>query len=232
MKIAVVEDNQTDLSETLAALNRFLKENSVDFDISVFSSAEEFLQGEAIFDIALFDIALPEMSGMDLARKIRETDPEMAIIFLTNMAKYAIEGYSVNACGYVLKPINYFNFSLSMKRALASFESSARPQSFIVKAGKSSFPLNSLYFCEVKDHTIVFHLEKDQVSCRCSLSEIEKNGGSFFARSHASYLVNLSKITNTTPDKVVLLNGEEVPLSRKKRKEFLSALAIFLGRVK
>ena len=232
MKLAIVEDDSTDLSETLAALDRFSKENGIAFETTHFKSSEDFLESQNSFDIGLFDIALPGMTGMDLAHKVRETNQEMPIIFFTSMAKYAVEGYSVNACGYILKPVNYFNFSLSMKRALASCGANSDPQVPIIKAGKRSFPLSSVYFCEVKDHTMVFHLEIEQISCRGSLSEIERSGKGHFARSHASFLVNLSKISNTTADEIHLSNGEVVPLSRSKKKEFLSALAVYLGRVK
>lgn len=232
MRLAVVEDDSVDLNETLAALERFAKENSLVFETTAFSAAEEFLESQESFDIGLFDIGLPDLTGMELAYKIRESNQNMSIIFLTRMAKYAIEGYSVNASGYVLKPVNYFNLSLSLKRAIRSFEISNRSASSpIVKAGGRSFPLHSVFFCEVKDHTTFFHLENEQISCRCPLSEIEKMGAGQFAKSHASFLVNLAKVSIVAAADVALSNGEKVPLSRTKKKEFMSAMAVFVGRV-
>ena len=232
MKVAIVEDNPSDLAETLSALERFSKENSVSFDIQTFSNAEEFLASQTPFELGLFDIVLPEMSGMDLAHKVREEDGNMAIIFLTNLAKYAIEGYSVNASGYILKPINYFNLALSLKRALAFALAHGEEHGPIMKAAGRSFALRSVYYCEVRDHTMVFHLKKEEVSCRGALSEIEKLGNGRFSKTHASFLVNLSEVSMVSANEITLSNGEKVPLSRTKKKEFLSAMAVYLGREK
>lgn len=233
MRLAIVEDEASDLKETLSALERFSKENSIPFVISTFGSSEEFLESGQTFDIGLFDIALPELSGMDLAHKIRATNQEMAIVFLTNMAKYAIEGYSVNACGYVLKPVNYFNFSLSLKRAILSFKATAKSeQKTMIRVAGRSIPLQSVLYCEVRDHTTIFHLRNEQVSCRCPLSDIERQGAGQFVKAHASYLVNLAMITLVSGMEITLENGEKIPISRSKKKEFMSAMAVFMGRVK
>ena len=64
------------------------------------------------------DIEMEFMNGMDAATKIREVDREVIIIFITNMAQYAIQGYAVYALDYVLKPISYFAFSQKLQRAV------------------------------------------------------------------------------------------------------------------
>ena len=63
-----------------------------------------------IFDIIIFDIDMPGINGIDTARKLREMDSNVTIIFVTNIAKYAINGYEVDAVDYILKPVSYYDF--------------------------------------------------------------------------------------------------------------------------
>ena len=77
-------------------------------------------------DIALLDIDMPAMNGLELAARIREMHPETAIIFLTGYAEYALDAFKLHASGYLLKPINReklyaeVNYALSGKNRPAS----------------------------------------------------------------------------------------------------------------
>ena len=69
-----------------------------------------------IFDIIIFDIDMPGINGIDTARKLREMDSNVTIIFVTNIAQYAINGYEVDAVDYILKPVSYYDFSMKFHR--------------------------------------------------------------------------------------------------------------------
>ena len=104
MQIAIVEDNVSEAEVLEKYLNRFAKESATEINCTRFSDGAEFLDGyRHNWDLILFDIEMPRMNGMETARKIRETDKDVVIIFVTQMAQYAIEGYSVNALDYILK---------------------------------------------------------------------------------------------------------------------------------
>ena len=64
------------------------------------------------------DIEMPHLNGMEAAQKIRELDKEVVIVFITNMAQYAIKGYEVDALDFILKPLNYYTFSMRFTRAV------------------------------------------------------------------------------------------------------------------
>ena len=65
------------------------------------------------------DIEMPHMDGMEAARRIRAVDPAVVIVFITNMARYAVKGYEVDALDFVLKPVTYPQFAMKMKKAAA-----------------------------------------------------------------------------------------------------------------
>ena len=106
IRIAVVEDSKNDQELFRSYIEQFEKENETTFDVTFFSDGQEFLDRyRAEYNIVFMDIDLPSMNGIDVSEKLRERDHQVVLIFLTNLAKYAIKGYSVNAFDFVAKPI-------------------------------------------------------------------------------------------------------------------------------
>ena len=93
IRIAVVEDSVDDLNNCLSLLDRYSKEKKLTFDIQTFASGDAFLMRfKSQYDFIILDINLSAMNGIDVARKIREKDEEVVIMFATNLAKYATNG--------------------------------------------------------------------------------------------------------------------------------------------
>ena len=96
IKIAVAEDEQSCIDTVQQFLSDFSKEKGILFDVHVFRNGEQLVFNyQADYDIILLDIEMPGMDGMTAAEKIRETDKDVIIIFITNMAQYAVQGYRV-----------------------------------------------------------------------------------------------------------------------------------------
>lgn len=117
--IAIVEDEKEFREELKNYLKYYGEENHIEFQVTEFSDGAEILEDfKKEFDIILLDIEMPRLNGMDAAELIREKDEDVVLMFITNMAQYAIRGYSVGALDFVMKPITYYTFSMKMKRAL------------------------------------------------------------------------------------------------------------------
>ena len=98
VSIAVVEDSATDLNNCLSLLEKYSKEKGIAFDIQTFESGDAFLMRfKSQFDFIILDINLSAMNGIDVARTVRAKDEEVIIMFATNLAKYATNGYEVDA---------------------------------------------------------------------------------------------------------------------------------------
>ena len=118
-RIAVVEDDRDFVDELKTYLEQYAREEGQEFEISVFYDGAEILEDYTPrYDLILLDIEMPKVNGMDAAEKIREVDENVVLMFITNMAQYAIRGYSVGALDFVMKPITYYTFSMKIKRAL------------------------------------------------------------------------------------------------------------------
>ena len=123
-KIAIVEDEPKEAKRLEANLLRFAEENGETFELSHFSNAILFLTNyRPLYDLVFMDIEMPGLNGMEAAFRLRETDPVVKLIFVTNMAHYAAKGYEVAAFRFLIKPVSYQSLSLSMKPALLQLKS-------------------------------------------------------------------------------------------------------------
>ena len=127
--IAIVEDEATFIEQLIEYLHQFEEENHVEFKVSVFQDGAEILKDyKNEYDAIFFDIEMPKVNGMQAAEQIRDMDDDVVIMFITNMAQYAIQGYSVGALDFVMKPINYYTFSMKLKRVLKRVEKKDKEQ--------------------------------------------------------------------------------------------------------
>ena len=122
-RIAIVEDDQGYRDTLFTYIKQYEQERDTAFEATPFEKADDFLavyNGD--YDIILMDIEMPGTNGMDAAEQIRKKDAQVVIMFITNMAHYAIKGYEVGALDFVLKPIQYLNFANKMDRAMQLVE--------------------------------------------------------------------------------------------------------------
>ena len=119
IRIGVVEDDPASCQLVLDYLNRYQQENDEQFTVSVFDDGARIVEKYTpVYDILLLDIEMSEMDGMAAARRIRERDDKVVIVFITAAPQYAISGYEVRALSYLLKPLPWFAFSQELKKSI------------------------------------------------------------------------------------------------------------------
>lgn len=115
VRIAIVEDEKSAARVLEQAIQRYGTENKVSFTIRVWHDPLLFLEEyQAEYDIVYMDIRMPALSGMETARNLRKMDRMVMLIFVTSLAQYALEGYTVGAFDYILKPVKYYDFALKL----------------------------------------------------------------------------------------------------------------------
>ena len=174
---------------------------------------------------------MPGIDGMETAKKIRELDEETFLVFVTNMAQYAIHGYEVDAFDFVVKPVQYAPFCMKMQKLLNMMKMREKKYLTVNQAnGVSRVFLQEIIYVEVCNHKLFFHTERGDVEGRGSLGQLEKDlAESTFARCNSGYIVNLRNIKSIEKDMVLMSNCDRLPVSRARKKEFLHRFAMYLG---
>lgn len=233
LKIAILEDEKTQMDRLTDFLGRYKAEHPA-FTYALDTYDRGLLLLDAYkrdADLIFLDIRVPDMLGMDVAKHIRKMDDNVMIIFVTSLTQYAIDGYSVGAFDYILKPIQYPSFSAKLERALRVL-SHREPELMLNLRNKESgrrIPADSVLYIEVSAHDLLFHTGSEVIRQWGTLAEYEELLRQVhFARPSASFLVNLKYVRGVNKSDV-MVNGESIPISRAKRKEFLAALAQYKG---
>lgn len=233
IRIAIVEDEVEYRQQLRQFVEQYSSESGQEFEISLFSDGLEIVEGYHVqYDVILLDVEMKYMDGMTAAQEIRKVDPEVVIIFITNMAQYAIRGYAVDALDYVLKPVSYFAFSQRLSRAIARMSKRTRQYMTIaIRGGAQKIPVDDIYYIESQGHTLIFYTKQGQHKTSGTMKELEeKLTGLNFCRCNKGYLVNLTHVDGVQ-NGCALVNGQELPVSRGKKNEFMEALTDYLGEV-
>lgn len=233
-KIAVCDDEQ-DIRQLLEEyLDRYAKENALEFCVLSYESANIFLREyPKELDLIFMDIKMNGIDGMNAAKMIRESDRQVCIIFITTMYQYAIEGYSVRAFGFIRKPVSYEEFSHELSCALIMISGNREKEKFVTLKNTGTLirlPVSDISFCEVRNHTIRINAAKEIKEYRGTLTELEKILSPYgIFRCHSSFLVNIDYIKEIENLEITLTTGEKIPVSQKRKKAFLDEISAFIG---
>ncbi len=229
INIAIVEDNEESAKKLFVFLERYGKEFSTPMQIKTYKNGVFFLEEKTAFDIVFMDIEMPYLSGIETAKKLRERGSECCIIFVTNLKQYALEGYSVHAYDYILKPITYESFFLKIHKAI-TLAQKKKEFSFTVrtKGGVLLFDVASIYYIEVVRHKLFYYTQSGVYETWGNMSETEeklKDHG--FSRCNVCYLVNL-KYVKAVKDDGVQVEDTVLKISSSRKKAFLKDLMFYV----
>lgn len=231
LRIAIVEDSPKELELLQRCLEKYESERGITFEFHVFGDALSFLERyRADYDIVFMDIELPGIDGMEAAHRLREIDQQVILIFVTNMVQFAVKGYEVDALDYVIKPVKYGPLCLKLDRAVARNRAAAEGIVVQQPSGSLRLLLREILYIEVHSHRLSYHTEQGTFEGSGSLQEVEARLHPFgFLRCNKGYLVNQRQIREVQGGEVVLMNGETLPISRLRKKDFLEELSAFVG---
>ena len=231
IRVAIVEDEAAVREQLAGYVQRCTRQYGTLFEVTMFTDGLEILEEyRPVYDIIFLDVEMPQLDGMETARRIRAMDSEVQLIFITNMAQYAIRGYSVGALDYVLKPVPYFAFSQQLLKAVARLEKRAKHYLTVpVEGGLRRLDTASIYYLESEGHRVHFYTDEGDFSAPGTLKAFEeKLADCPFARCNSGYLVNLAQVRELRQS-TVQVGPCELQVSRPKRKAFLAALTDYIG---
>ena len=175
------------------------------------------------YDVAFLDIDMPQMSGIDLARKIHEHWPNTVIIFITNYVQYAPDGYEVGAFRYLMK--NQITEKLIDYLDLAIKERTKRLRVITIQINgeRINVPVSNILYMESSARIITMHLIENVRPMYQFYGNMSDLAQKFeilgFLRVHKSYLVNMKYIEIFQCKRLEIKGGILIPSSERKYSE-------------
>ena len=225
MRLAYCDDEKIQLEYVQELAENWAAGQGEPMTYVAYQSAKELLfenMDSYPFDLLILDIDMAGMNGMELARKIREKDAKLPILFLTNRKEYVFEGYEVHALRYLLKPLDEEKlFPILDELRIAEQEEKAYV--IVSVAGENrKIDQTDILSVEVNGHYLLIHTTKKVYEVKMSLVEMtellagsKKDGAKdVFIATHRSFLVNLEHVERVMRTECLLSDGSSVPISR------------------
>lgn len=223
MKLAIIEDEQAHAELLSKYIETWSKARQIAVTIVSFSSAENFLftwEEERDFDVLFVDIQMKEINGMEMAKRVREKDSDIAIIFTTGIADYMEAGFEVEALHYLLKPVRPEKLYWCMDRVLGR-ERHDKYLTVKTKEGPMKLSAKAIMYVEAMGHGCVIEFctqagETFQIETTEGISELEETlGETDFVRCHRAYLCRIDKIKYMSRAWIEMDNGSRIAVSRR-----------------
>lgn len=230
LQIAVCDDEKS-MGEYLKQLiERGLKEEN-DCSVTVFSSGIELLEKGKDFDIFFLDINLKDISGIDMARRLRK-ETEAVIVFVTALKEYVFDAFDIQAFQYLFKPVDEKQFFQVLDKALMECRLKKQSEPLVIRVNGiyQNIPKENILYAENEARKIVLHLKDEQISFYAKMSELEGVLGEQFFRCHRGYLVNFNAVKGYDTGNIQLKNGEVILMAKQKYSAFVTAYMEFLRR--
>lgn len=231
MKVAIVEDNEEYLRTLEGYIERFKEENGEKIKVVKFSDGIDIVsEYTADYDVVFLDVVMKHMDGMRTAEYIRKMDRNVIIVFITGHPQYAVEGYSVEAYSYLLKPVSYFAFSQVFASCVNKIKSSrARYMVFPTDRGMDKINIDNIIYVESQGHKMVVHTDDKlyyMYQTVYGLEAVLPQGK--FSRCNHCYIVNLTRIKGIHGE-FIEVDGAELKISRARRKQFMEDMTNYLA---
>ena len=235
IRVAIVEDDAEVQGVLQEYVRRYTRQYGTEFEVTLFADGVDILDDyRAVYDIIFLDVEMKHLDGMKTAEKIRELDEDVSFIFITSTIQFAVQGYLVDALGYVVKPVAYLAFSQILGKAVKKVKQKQQKDymTIEVEGGQMRLDISQIYYIESQRHNILFHTEKGDFLTAGPMKKLEallKDKG--FSKCHNAYLIHLMHVTGIVQNNVLLSDSTTLPVSRAKKKVFLEALTDYIGGV-
>ncbi len=236
IKIAICDDSQYCIERISNLLIEYSKNKNFKIEVSEFLCSDNLIKSDlSRYDIIFLDVEMNEENGIDVAKRIREYNKEVLLVYVSALIHYAPAGYEVRARAYILKNDLDVLFGDTMDTLLKELSFREYTYDFKDENEDISIALKNILFIESFNKTVLIHTInhiKQNYEIRMKISDLEKAfSDKGFLKIHKSYLVNMENIVKMRNYKAYLKNGVELNVSQRKWAKIHSEYIDWKGRI-
>lgn len=234
IKIAVCDDEMYVAKKIEEYILYFASSHRTDFNVSKFDSGKALLDSEIGFDLILLDIQMDGLDGIETAKRIRENNMNVPIVYITSFSDYSMRAHKVHAFDFIEKPFDYSHIETVLKDFLKlNAAKSVNNVTFSTDDGDVTQNAdNILYFAYCEHRRILMYTHNKAVELRGGIAGIfETIDNRQFYMTHRNFIVNLKYVKTIVKNDytICMTNGDIVPLSQRKRVDFKERLHEYMN---
>ena len=230
IRIAIIDDESVQREYLLSLLKKWKEMTINTLSMHQFDSAEAFMfeyEEDRRYDILFVDIQMKGMNGIDMAKRIRQNDDLVNIVFITAYPDFMQSGYDVNALHYLIKPIDEKKLFEIVDKVILKMSGTVKP--VLVRTKQNvlmKIDADSIIYIEADAHDTKVITCNGIIYAKESITEMYDKLGEGFFRCQRSFIVNLKCIKYITRKEIILDDGKSIPISRnlydKANRAFIS----------
>lgn len=230
MKVVICDDNPIVLNEVKSMIEEYSINKNIIFDIDVFENGSDLLNSNNYYNIAILDVEMPEINGIELAKQLRNKNSQIILMFLTAYHQYIDNAFDLNAARFFEKPLNKERFFLGLNNVLQKIDES-QIELFLKDSEKRiRVSANDIIYLEIfKRGTKIITINRIYESNNKIDYYKNKLVKSVFVSPHKSFLINLNYLKSYKRNSLTLTNDIEIPISHNKQADFRKAFFKYLG---
>jgi len=227
----VVCDDEKLMSEKLENMIKgFFGRKRMDISLLQYSSGEELLKRNKGMDILFLDIGMKGMDGIETAKRLREKRYEGFLIFITILKEMVFQAFEVQPFDYLVKPVKEEAFEKTMERLFLAMQNAGNANLLVQRGYESNLiSFQDIIYCEIIGRKVYLHLKSgESVDYYDKMESLEKKLDRRFFKCHRSYLINLNYLKSYKSNTACMADGEEIPVSRLRSREFSNAVLQYM----
>ena len=230
LKVAICDDEKVFHKEIINLLHKFQKAKKIDIFMDHYENGNSLLQSGQEYDVIFMDYQMKEMDGIETARKLRETNSDSIIIFISAYPSAALDAFEVQTFRFIQKPID----ESKLFKALNDYLKSVDYDNLLLintHDGSYKIKMSEIIYLEgdgkyttirTKDKSLRVHLNLKQLEIRLPSSK--------FIRCSKSFVAGFEHIRNHNSTSIFFDNGEKAVIGAHYSAKFKVELQNYIMR--
>lgn len=221
MKILVCDDEKIYADTISANVQNYFNSKNISYSMSSFTDSSKVLKGDMSYDIAFLDIEMFPTNGLEIARELKNTNPQVVIFIITSFNKYLDDALDLQIFRYIQKPLDIMQLFSGMDKALEILRKKLIKFYVSEESAIVRMYTDEIVYVEIVDRKTKVTTVKETYITNLSIKEwAEMLPSTSFYMVHSSFIVNVSRVTKYARDTVILDDNYPVPVSYRKQAEF------------